>query len=238
MDRYKFNGTAGENVLIEMKAAIPPQSGGLDTYLYLIAPNGSIIAQNDDIALGTQTNSRILCTGFDPGPCPVEYFTLPQNGTYIIVATSFSNGETGAYSLTVTPLSLFTVQGSGNVAAALNSVTFAKTSNPTHDAFRIVDQNNFSADQTTRLILFTTDLGLPQQQNPASSVLSVRAGGRQLVVENVGPMAFPGLNGSYVIVSLGALKSPPLSGNLEFKVSLRGKDSNAPSIGPSITIVP
>jgi hypothetical protein len=236
MDRYQFNGTAGENFLIEMNAAIPPQSGGLDTYLYLIAPNGSIVAQNDDIAVGTQTNSRILCSGpdSDPGPCAVEYFTLPQTGTYIIIATSFSNGETGAYSLTLTRLSLFTVQGGGNVAAALNSVTFAKTSNADHTAFRIFDQYNFSADQTTRLILFTTNLGLPQQQNPASSVLSVRAGGRPLVVENVGPMAFPGLSGSYVIVSLGALKSPPLSGNLEFKVIHRGKDSN----GPSITIVP
>lgn len=236
MDRYKFNGVAGENFRIEMNAAIPPQSGGLDTYLYLIAPNGSIVAQNDDIALGAQTNSRILCTNFDPGPCAVEYFTLPQTGTYIIIATSFLNGETGAYSLTLTPLSLFTVQGGGNVAAALNSVTFTRTSNADHTAFSIFDPFNFSADQTTRLILFTTDLGLPQQQNPAPGVLAVSAGGRDLVVEHVGPIAFPALNGSYVIVSLGELKvNPPLSGILQFKVIHRGKETNN---GPSITIVP
>lgn len=234
MDRYKFNGTAGQNILIEMNSTIPVELGGIDTFLYLMAPNGSIVAQNDDIALSTQRNSRILCTDFDPGPCDVEYFTLPQTGTYTIVATSFSEGEAGAYSLTLTPLSLFTVQGGGPVAAALNSVTFARTSNPDNTALRIFDPYNFSADQTTRLILFTTDLGLPQQQNPAPGVLSVRAGGRSLVVEHVGPIAFPGLNGSYVIVSLGQLKSPPLSGNLEFKVILHGKESS----GSAITIAP
>lgn len=237
MDRYKFNGTAGENFRIDMNAAIPPQSGGLDTYLYLIAPNGSIVAFNDDIALGVQTNSRILCTNFSPGPCDVEYFTLPQTGTYIIVATSFSNNETGAYSLTLTPLVLLTEQGNPGAAAAVNSVTFARTSNSNNTAFSIFDPLNFSADKTTRLILFTTDLGLSQQQNPPSSLVSVRAGGRDLVVEHVGPIAFPGLNGSYVIVSLGALNaSPALSGNLVFTVIHRGtKASNGT---PAITIEP
>lgn len=237
MDRYKFNGMVGENIRIEMNATLPLASGGIDTFIYLIAPDGSIIAQSDDIWLppeGDQTNSRIPCVNVPTGPCAVEFFTLPQTGTYTIVATSFSNGEAGAYSLTLTPLSLFTLQGGGNVAAALNSVTFTRTSNPENTAFRISDPFNFSADQTTRLILFTTDLGLPQQQNPDPGVLSVRAGGRPLVVEYVGPIAFPGLNGSYVIVSLGQLKTPPISGNLEFKVIHRGKESN----GPSITIVP
>ena len=234
MDRYKFNGTAGESVLIEMNSAIPPQSGGLDTYLYLIAPNGSIVAQNDDIALGTQTNSRILCTDFQPGPCKVEYFVLPQTGTYIIIATSFGNGETGAYSLRLTPLSLFTEPGGGGgnpVATALNSVTFAKTSNPEHTAFRIFDPFNFSADQTTRLILFTTDLGLPQTSNPDPSVLSVRAGGAELVVEHAGPFALPGLNSSYVVVALKRRDGQPmLTGNLLFQVTFRGSVSNQTAI--------
>ncbi|MGZ5482816.1 MAG: M12 family metallo-peptidase [Pyrinomonadaceae bacterium] len=239
MDRYKFDGTAGQNILIEMNAAIPPpQSGGVDTYLYLIfldgTPDGSIVAQNDDIQLGSLTNSRIPCTNVADVPCKVEYFTLPQTGTYIIIATSFSDSETGAYSLSLTPLTLFTVQGGGPAAASLNSVTFTKTSNLDHTALRIFDPLNFSADQTTRLILFTTNLGLPETLNPLPADLLVRAGGRDLVVEHVGPIAFPGLNGSYVIVSLGQLKTPPLSGNLEFKVILYGKEST----GPSITIAP
>lgn len=236
MDRYKFNGTVGENIRIDMNAALPPQSGGLDTYLYLIAPNGNIVAQNDDIWLEKQTNSRILCVNVPTGPCDVEFFTLPQTGTYIIIATSFSNGDSGAYTLTLSPFLLLTEQGNPSAAAALNSVTFARTSNATNTAFRIFDPFNFSADQTTRLILFTTDLGLPQTLNPASDVVSVTAGGRALVVEHVGPIAFPGLNGSYVIVSLGQLNvTPALNGNLVFTVIHRGKTSNGP---PAITIEP
>jgi hypothetical protein len=57
-----------------------------------------------------------------------------------------------------------------------------------------------------------------------------------LVVEHVGPIAFPGLNGSYVIVSLGQLNaSPVLSGNLVFTVIHRGKTSNGT---PAIAIEP
>ena len=32
--------------------------------------------------------------------------------------------------------------------------------------------------------------------------MTVRAGGVELMVENVGPFTFPGLNGSYVVVAL------------------------------------
>lgn len=238
MDRYKFDGTAGQNIRIEMNAAIPPQSGGLDTYLYLIAPNGNIVAENDDIWLENQTNSRILCANVPNGPCTLDFFTLPQTGTYIIVATSFSNYETGAYSLALTLFSPLAQQGNPSAAAALNSVTFVATSNADHTAFRIVDPYNFSSDQITRLILFTPDLGLPSQQNPSPTgpnALLVSAGGQDLVVENVGPFAFPGFNGSYVVVALKRRDGQPmLTGNLAFTVTCRTKTSTA----LSITIAP
>ena len=223
MDRYKFNGMAGQQIRIEMNAAIPAQSGGLDTYLYLLAPDGSIVNQNDDIHLGIQTNSRIPCANVPSGPCATEFYTLTQTGTYIIVATSFSEGEAGQYTLTLTsvPLLLTTqVTDSVGTAAALNSVTFARTSNATHTAFRIVDTHNFSADQITRLILFSSDLGLVQQQNPASSLISVSAGGHPLVVENVGPFTFPGLNGTYIVVALKRSDGGAMpTGSLAFTVS-------------------
>ena len=150
----------------------------VDTYLYLLAPDGSLIAENDDIDLGVVTNSRIpVAAG--------TFFTLQQTGTYTVIATSFSNGETGGYTLTLTSVPLLlTAQVADSVgsAAAVNSVTFARSSNPpANSAFRIFDPYNFSADKTTRLILFTSDLGLAQQQNPALSVVTVRAGGQELV---------------------------------------------------------
>jgi hypothetical protein len=237
MDRYKFNGMAGQKIRIEMNA-----TGALDTFLYLYGPDGAEVAKNDDIALGTQRNSRIPCVGFDPGPCPVGLFTLQQTGTYIIIATSYRSGDTGGYSLTLTsePL-LLTAQVTDNVgsAAALNSVTFARTSNANNTAFRIFDPYNFSADQTTRLILFTSDVGLAQQ-NPDPSVLSVRAGGTELVVEHVGPFTFPGLNGSYVVVALKRIDGQPILLNnqpqsLSFQVT---RSTNLNSNFVTITIAP
>jgi hypothetical protein len=85
-DRYSFSGTAGQRVFITMNA-----SGGLDTYLYLIGPDGYFVTQNDDINL-SNTNSRIPATGI---------FTLPMSGVYILEATSFGGQQTGSYTITV-----------------------------------------------------------------------------------------------------------------------------------------
>ena len=240
MDRYKFFGMAGQKIRIEMNAAIAPPNG-LDTFLYLVGPDGSLnppVAENDDIQLGVQTNSRIPCTNVPNAPCAVEFLTLPQTGTYIIIATSFASDDTGGYTLTLTsePL-LLTAQVTDSVgsAAAVNSVTFARTSNASNTAFRIFDPLNFSADQTTRIILFTSDLGLPQQQDPDPDVLSVSAGGQQLVVEHVGPFSVPGLNGSYLVVALKRrIPGPMATGSLALTVTSRLHISNQ----TTITIVP
>ena len=85
IDLYTFTGGAGQQVRIEMNATTT-----LDTFLYVFGPDGSIVASNDDIVSGTQTNSRIPLAGF---------FTLPQAGLYTIEATSFDSGETGGYTL-------------------------------------------------------------------------------------------------------------------------------------------
>jgi hypothetical protein len=228
VDLYSFDGMAGQQIRIEMSddPAVPPT---LDTYLYLFAPDGSLIAENDDIVLGTITNSRIpVAAG--------SFFTLPQTGSYTIVATSFSNNDTGQYTLTLTTVPLLLAeQGNGSVVAALNSVTFVRNQDDAHTAFRIFDPYNFSSDQITRLILFTSDLGLPSQQNPDPAVLSVSVSGQQLVVENVGPFSFPGLNGSYVIAKLKRRDGNPLAtGTLSLTVTCRSLTSNA----TNVTILP
>lgn len=228
VDLYAFNGMAGQQVRIEMSDD-PAVAPTLDTYLYLFAPDGSLIAENDDIDLGVNQNSRIpVAAG--------SFFTLPQTGSYVIVATSYGNNATGQYSLTLTTVPLLLAeQGNGSVVAALNSVTFVRNQNDAHTAFRVFDPNNFSSDQITRLILFTSDLGLTQQQNPDPAVLSVSAGGQQLVVENVGPFSFAGLNGSYAIVKLKRQDGNPLvTGTLSLTITCRNQTSNA----TTVTIVP
>ncbi|MBI3951818.1 MAG: PPC domain-containing protein, partial [Acidobacteria bacterium] len=77
-DVYQFNGTAGQMVTIDLT------SSAFDTYLYLLSPSGSVVAEDDDS--GGETNSRIT-------------FTLTTSGLWRIEVTSFSEGETGSYSL-------------------------------------------------------------------------------------------------------------------------------------------
>ena len=123
------------------------------------------------------------------------------------------------------------VTDSVGTAAAVNSLTFARTSNASKTAFSIFDPHNFSLDQTTRLILFTSDLGLPSQQNPSPTgpnALLVSAGGYPLVVENVGPFTFPGLNGTYIVVALKRSDGGTMpTGSLVFTVTCRVDPSNS-----------
>jgi Metallo-peptidase family M12/Calx-beta domain/Bacterial pre-peptidase C-terminal domain/Domain of unknown function (DUF4214) len=84
-DLYTFTARAGQRIKIEMTA-----TASLDTFIYLFGPDGSIVAFEDDIDPGVQTNSRLPVTGF---------FSLPQTGIYTIEATSFDNNATGGYTL-------------------------------------------------------------------------------------------------------------------------------------------
>ncbi len=84
--RYRLSGTAGQRVQITLT------SPTLDTYMYLIGPDGRVVAEDDDAA--GNLNSRIPTTG--------EYFGLPSTGDYIIEATSFDQRAAGAITLAVT----------------------------------------------------------------------------------------------------------------------------------------
>jgi hypothetical protein len=90
--------------------------------------------------------------------------------------------------------SIFTEQGATNRAVALDSVTRVR------GPFRVLTDNNFSADHHTRVILFTSDLGMTQ---PDPTQLIVQAGGVTLTVENVGlVVGVSGMSASYIIVRL------------------------------------
>jgi len=74
-----FNGSAGEQVEIDMWS----QPG--DTYLQLLDPDGNLIAENDD--------SERLNSSLDT--------SLPSDGEYTIIATSFSDADTFEYELSL-----------------------------------------------------------------------------------------------------------------------------------------
>lgn len=80
-DFYTFEGRRGERVIFDMASA------EFDTYLSLQFPGGGQ-EDNDDRAGGDNTDSRLVVT-------------LPEDGTYRLMATSYQRGETGAYTLTM-----------------------------------------------------------------------------------------------------------------------------------------
>jgi len=115
---------------------------------------------------------------------------------------------------------IFIEQGTANKAAALDSVTRLR------GPFSILNIHNFSADQHTRVMLFTSNLGLSQ---PDPAILTVRANGILLTVENVGTVSgVQGLDASYIVVRL---PDGLPSGNLPLTVTLRGVvSSNTPAL--------
>ncbi len=91
-DSYSFSGTAGQTISVSLTSPV------FDTYLHLLRPDGTLLADDDDG--GDGLNSRI--------PAESGTLTLPVTGTYKILANSFSPNVTGSYSLTLQGSSAFT----------------------------------------------------------------------------------------------------------------------------------
>ncbi|MBD2256817.1 trypsin-like peptidase domain-containing protein [Pseudanabaena sp. FACHB-2040] len=78
---HTFQGTAGQTVRISLESA------DFDTYLLLVDPSQSVIAENDD-ADGSTTNSQLAVR-------------LPASGSYTVVVNAFDSSGRGRYRLTV-----------------------------------------------------------------------------------------------------------------------------------------
>ena len=158
IDLYTFAARAGQRVKIEMTA-----TGDLDTFLYLFGPNGTIVAENDDVVLGSNTNSSIPVNGF---------FTLPSTGIYTIEATSFDNNETGAYTLALT-------DNSSTNTAALSSSTFTVNEGVGGDGlgtdgtgFRVITVTRAGTDTSgTATVDFATSDGTALQRKDYEQTL-------------------------------------------------------------------
>jgi hypothetical protein len=82
-DRYTFTGAAGQLVALSLNSA------AFDPYLYLIGPDGAVLAEDDDG--GDALNARI--------PAGSGFFRLPASGVYTIEVTSFEPMSAGDYTL-------------------------------------------------------------------------------------------------------------------------------------------
>ncbi|MCH7697826.1 MAG: hypothetical protein IH865_02655 [Chloroflexi bacterium] len=80
-DQYSFTASAGEEVSIGLSAS------GFNPWVYLIGPDGTVVAEN-----GTNLSSTRIPSG-------TGFLTLPSSGTYIVDVTSWREGQTGTYIL-------------------------------------------------------------------------------------------------------------------------------------------
>ena len=102
--RYTFEGKAGQRLVISMT------SSDLDAYLILLSPNGNDLGQDDNGAGGK--NSKITVT-------------LPEDGTYTVLANTHSAREIGRYSLQASASG-----GGGTVNGGVNGGANGSTPRP------------------------------------------------------------------------------------------------------------
>ena len=161
-------------------------------------------------------------------------FAATQGTVYRIAVSGFDNGsggDVGSIALNwvapncnaTPPPTIITEEGVTTKAVAVDSVTFLR------GPFSVIGSSNFSSDQHTRVILFTSNLGLTV---PDPS-LTVQAGGTSLTVESVGTLTGVfGLDTSYIVVRL---PNGLATGNLPLTVTFHGVASNN---NPTLSIIP
>ena len=178
--------------------------------VYIGSSSGKLYALNENTGANVWTGSVGAQVNGADEHNNVTLVGLGAGEGLIVVPASelvvaFQNGPTS-------PPVIYVEEGTNN-AAALDSVTLLR------GPFRLPNASNLSLDHRTRITLFTTNLGLTQADLSDPTALVVEASGINLPVENVGPVAIPGLSSSYIVVRLPD-NLPP--GNHELKVKLRG----------------
>lgn len=83
MDAYPVHLTAGQEVRIHL------HSTAFDPYIMFKKPDGDV-EQNDDATEGDSENAELV-------------FRADAEGDYAVIVTSFTSGESGAYTLTIEP---------------------------------------------------------------------------------------------------------------------------------------
>ena len=106
VDRYTLRGTSGQRLEIRLN------STEFDPYVQINGPNGFSEYNDDDVDGNGGSNSHLVVT-------------LPATGSYVVSATSYRPGETGAYQLSVSTTS--TVTAGAGAAVAANRLTLGQS---------------------------------------------------------------------------------------------------------------
>ncbi|WP_331235259.1 hypothetical protein [Natronorarus salvus] len=142
-DAYVFEGEAGEHVTLAHSPVVFED----DPYLYLLGPDGAIVAEDDDS--GTDLGSRLTAV-------------LPQDGEYVVIATTFGPEDVFEYELSLECRSFQDVLGPQRTVRCGQTVAGELTSNDAvgfrgpdhyHDAYCFLGREG----DTVRLSLSTVD---------------------------------------------------------------------------------
>ncbi len=138
VDVLTLRGKAGE--FVEVTAT----SNEFDTYLSIFAPDGSLLAANDDDPIGFGTDSAIRVS-------------LPETGTYVVVVSGYGTWDLGRYTITRNPA---TTPDDSGYRIELPSVTFGELG-PRGDArFRLVLDETAAIGIEVRSAAFDTTVEL------------------------------------------------------------------------------
>lgn len=139
MQAYALHGRAGDRIELRLRSA------GFDPYVFITGP-GAFSAANDDDETGEDgTNSRLIVT-------------LPEDGEYQVVATSFEPGETGEFILAVDRAGdeVAATRSASTVAAFEDGVVregMLSRGDATLDDGQFVDMYQFTGRRGTRIAL-------------------------------------------------------------------------------------
>ncbi|MET0648322.1 MAG: M12 family metallo-peptidase [Pyrinomonadaceae bacterium] len=162
-DVYTFVARAGQRVRVEMSGA-----PSVDAYLYLFNPDGSLLAENDDIVLGVNTDSRIPDS---TNPTPNDYILLPQTGIYTIAATTFSNNDTGTYTLRLLDKAFASSVSLSSAAYSVNEGTGGGGLGVDGSGFRVVTVTRAGDPAGTATVDYATSDGSASKQKDYTQAL-------------------------------------------------------------------
>jgi Metallo-peptidase family M12B Reprolysin-like len=153
-------------------------------------------------------------------PSKVGFSFNPLSSSFVSTGC-LTGAQTANFTGTATPPTIFVEEGT-NQLAAVDSVTLVR------GPFELPNNHNFSIDQRTRIIFFTTDLGFNPTIQPDLNTLSVQINGSSFPVEAVGPSSTT--SGSYIVFRLPDLPA----GTYPLSIRVRGVNSTN---SPNLTII-
>lgn len=206
---YVFEAKAGDSIVIDLQ-------GEFDTYLYLLDAEGNELERNDDGGEGT--NSRI------------RGFVIPEDGTYTIQADSFSDTDSGAFTLTLDDFNFTEIaigeSATGQFEEGVSDIYFALEGNNGDVLDFVVDSGN-TLDTKMEIIHpydYSVGESLDGDGTVDPSMMSVvldTQGTYFIVISPQNPNAT--LNGEFTLTVTGAeldsLDSGPLDLTFDFDVN-------------------